>query len=67
MDGETGFLVDPENVEEIADFIIRVLGNKDLARRLGENGRRFVEQVMTWENSARKMLASIHQGVGRQK
>jgi phosphatidyl-myo-inositol dimannoside synthase len=43
-DGEDGFAVDPENVKELAAKIVQLIGDKDLAKRLGENGRKKVEQ-----------------------
>lgn len=38
-DGETGFLVDPDRPEEIADALVRILSDRALAERLGEGGR----------------------------
>jgi glycosyltransferase involved in cell wall biosynthesis len=38
-DGEDGFLVDPEAVDELADRLARLAGNPDLRRRMGEAGR----------------------------
>jgi glycosyltransferase involved in cell wall biosynthesis len=38
-DGETGFLVDPDRPDEIADALVRVLGDRALAERLGAGGR----------------------------
>lgn len=43
IDGVTGILVDPLDIEGIADAIIRLLSNENLAARLGENGRKRVE------------------------
>lgn len=37
-DGKTGFLVSQKNSEEIAKAIIKILEDKDLAQKLGENG-----------------------------
>jgi glycosyltransferase involved in cell wall biosynthesis len=48
-DGETGLLVDPTAVEEIASALERLLGNRDLAARLGARGRREVEERYTWD------------------
>lgn len=43
-DGETGLLVDPENPKAVAEAIVRLLTDRDLARRLGEEGRRWVTE-----------------------
>jgi len=39
IEGETGFLVDPESREELEEAIVRILGDDDLCRRMGEAGR----------------------------
>jgi phosphatidylinositol alpha-1,6-mannosyltransferase len=41
-DGETGLLVDPEDPRAVAEAVVRLLADRDLARRLGETGRRWV-------------------------
>jgi glycosyltransferase involved in cell wall biosynthesis len=43
-DGENGLLVDPEQTDEIADAVIRLLSDDDLAKRLGDAGRRRIEE-----------------------
>ena len=59
VDGETGLLVDPHSESEVADAIVRLLKNPDEARRLGENGRRRVENGFTWRKSAEQFLSVI--------
>lgn len=49
VDGETGLLVDPENVQEISESIIKLLSDKELSLRLGENGKERVSNSFTWE------------------
>ncbi|MBW7897488.1 GDP-mannose-dependent alpha-(1-6)-phosphatidylinositol monomannoside mannosyltransferase [Candidatus Brocadiaceae bacterium B188] len=49
IDGKTGLLVEPHNIDEIAGAIIRLLNNTELARRMGENGRLRVEKELSWE------------------
>ena len=57
--GETGLLVNPRSDSEVAEAIIRLLKNPDEARRLGDNGRRRVENELTWKQSARKFRSVI--------
>jgi phosphatidylinositol alpha-1,6-mannosyltransferase len=40
LDGETGFIVDPGRPGELAERVITLLHDRDLARRMGEAGRR---------------------------
>lgn len=47
-DGVTGLLVDPLDVNEIADTIVKVLEDGELARRLGENGRKRAMRQPDW-------------------
>lgn len=53
IDGETGFLVDGENINDIAEKIIRLLNDRDLARKLGENGKIRAKQF-GWERVAKE-------------
>jgi glycosyltransferase involved in cell wall biosynthesis len=43
-DGVTGFLIAPGDVDALADRLNRLLGEPELARRMGQAGRRRVEQ-----------------------
>ena len=47
-DGVTGLLVDPLDVGEIAEAIVRILKDQELARRLGENGRKRAMKEPDW-------------------
>jgi glycosyltransferase involved in cell wall biosynthesis len=40
QDGETGLLVPPGEAEPLRDAIVRLAGDRELARRMGEAGRR---------------------------
>lgn len=56
IDEETGLLVEPGDEESAADAIARLLADADLARRLGENGRRRVETELNWTVFTRRLL-----------
>lgn len=43
-DGKTGILVSPKNAEKLAEAIIYLLSNPEVARQMGEAGRKKVEQ-----------------------
>ena len=47
-DGETGLLVDPEDPRAVAEAVVRLLADRDLARRMGETGRRWVTEEFSY-------------------
>jgi len=49
MHEETGLLVEPANPGQIADAVNRLLNDSRMANRLGENGRRRVEEKFSWD------------------
>lgn len=72
IDGVTGFLVDPADAGEIADAILRVLSDDDLARRLGARGRDRAMNELSWSNfvaafqnvlAAAVAAPALHEGV----
>lgn len=50
-DGETGLLVPPKNPDALAGAIIKLLNDEDLAKMMGGNGRRLVEERYTWKRT----------------
>lgn len=59
QDGKTGFLVDPDTPEDIASAIKLLLIDSDLARRLGNEGRHWIETEMSWEHVAKRLRNAI--------
>jgi phosphatidylinositol alpha-1,6-mannosyltransferase len=55
LEGQTGLLVDPESTEAITEAIIAILDDGDLARRLGEAGRRRVVEELNWRQVGIRM------------
>lgn len=43
-----GICIDPHDIHAIADAINRLLGDPELARQMGENGRRAVREKYNW-------------------
>ncbi len=58
VDGETGFLVQPGDVEALGDRLALVLSDRRLAARLGANGRDLVIERLTWQTCAERCLAA---------
>lgn len=63
IDGLTGILVNPLNEDEIALAIVRVLQDEQLAKRLGENGRKRVESELSIGNLGEKLKKIINETV----
>jgi phosphatidylinositol alpha-1,6-mannosyltransferase len=51
-DGETGFLVDSNLPGPATEAVRLLLSNRDLGRRLGDNGRKAAEQHYNWDRVA---------------
>lgn len=49
LDGETGWVVRGGSAEEAAERIVTLLGDPALRRRMGERGRRWVEERWRWD------------------
>lgn len=48
-DGKTGFLAPPNDYKQLADKLILLLEDKNLMKRMGEQGRKRVENYFTWD------------------
>jgi glycosyltransferase involved in cell wall biosynthesis len=57
-DGETGFLVNPGDVDELHDRLRQVLGDPALQKRLGMNARQQVLERFTWHAVAVRCLTA---------
>jgi phosphatidylinositol alpha-1,6-mannosyltransferase len=47
-DGVSGVLVTADDVHEVADVLVRLLMDAELCKRLGQQGRRRVEEQFSW-------------------
>ena len=59
VDGKTGLLVDPNNVDLIAGAVIRLLTDSDESGRLGANGKTRVESDLSWSSCAKELRSVI--------
>lgn len=55
VDGVTGFLVAPGDIDAMVKKIIYLIDNPDLARQMGEKGRKRVEQYFNIKNTVAKI------------
>jgi glycosyltransferase involved in cell wall biosynthesis len=54
---ECGVCVDPDDPRAIGAAIQRMLDDPETGRRMGENGRRAVERLYSWDGQREKLLA----------
>jgi len=56
VDGETGFLVEPNSVSALAEKILYFDQNKQVAESMGITGRKNVETMFSWEKATEQLL-----------
>ncbi|MGH7652277.1 MAG: glycosyltransferase family 4 protein [Gemmatimonadaceae bacterium] len=64
VDGETGFLVPPNDVHAMAAAMRGIVVSRELVDVLGAAARRFAE-TFTWERAARETLSHLEEVVAR--
>jgi starch synthase len=57
--GRAGLLVEPGDPDALAQALLMLLSDDDMAHRLGAAGRRFVEIELNWERVAERMAPGI--------
>jgi len=60
-DNETGFLVEKGNSEEIIKKISFLLENPEIAGKMGNAGKKFVEENFSWDKIAKEFLKILKQ------
>ncbi|WP_083965025.1 glycosyltransferase family 4 protein [Thermococcus sp. PK] len=66
-DGETGFLVDPNNPKEIAEKLVTLLSDKHLRSKMGREGKKVAEERWKDEVIARKLLEMYFSAIEQDK
>ncbi|MCI0481408.1 MAG: glycosyltransferase, partial [Candidatus Dadabacteria bacterium] len=68
IDGQTGFLHDPYDIKGFSESIIRLIKDRELRERLGENGRLHIKKsflitrlMLDWLNIFKEHLVSQEQ------
>jgi len=56
VDGETGFLVEPNSVDELAEKILYLDQNREVVESMGISGRKNVETMFSWEKATGQIL-----------
>jgi len=61
VDGETGFLVEPGDVGALRDRLERILTDRRLAARLGDNARQLALERFTWRHCVERCLSAYQE------
>ncbi len=64
IDGETGLLVEPNNVSELADAIERLMGDPGLASKMAQQGRRLVHDKFDIRTCLEPLLSQYRAKLG---
>ena len=59
IDGKTGFLVEQGNYNQIIDKLSLLFGDKELAKKMGNEGRKFVEETFNWERVTKNFIKAV--------
>jgi len=62
-----GICVEPENVDEIKDAVLKLYYDRNLCKELGENGRKYVVENFSRKNITRKLERYLYDIVGQKK
>jgi glycosyltransferase involved in cell wall biosynthesis len=59
-----GILVPPKDPQALAGAIKRLLGDEELRRRMGDNGRKRIEQSFSWRQTAEQVVDVYREAIG---
>ena len=60
VDGETAYVVEPENVRALADTIIRVFNTPEESRRIGQEGQEVCKKCFDYRNWSKILVDYFH-------
>jgi glycosyltransferase involved in cell wall biosynthesis len=64
VDGATGFVVETEDAESLAERILRLASDPEMARQMGASGRRRIEQVYSEHLTHERLAGVIFEAAG---
>ena len=59
VDNQTGFLIKEGDFEDLIEKLTLLINDKELAEKMGKDGRTFVEKTFSWEIIAKKFLGVV--------
>ena len=64
-DGVSGFLVEPGDINKVAENIDILLGDRDMRRTMGKEGRAKIERMFTWDKVAERVMEGYREVLRR--
>jgi phosphatidylinositol alpha-1,6-mannosyltransferase len=58
-DGRTGFVIDARDPGPVADALLRLISQPELARAMGAAGRRWAVRDWTWDRAAARLASTL--------
>ena len=59
IDGKTGFLVEKGNDEQLIEKLRLLLEDVNMAKKMGNEGRKFIEETFNWEIVTKNFIKTI--------
>jgi phosphatidylinositol alpha-1,6-mannosyltransferase len=59
-DGVSGILIEPDNIEQISEAILKLYNDEELRKKLGEQGKNRVERDFLMENQIQKIKKMLY-------
>ncbi|MFC1992262.1 glycosyltransferase family 4 protein [Chloroflexota bacterium] len=66
-ENDAGLLVNPQEYQEYADAMVRLLQDQEMSKRMGENGRKWVLENRSWENIAKRVVKVFEQTIAQRR
>ena len=63
IDGKTGFLIDPENIDDLTEKLLILINDKMMRKKMGEEGRNYIEANYRLEECG-LMMESVYNELG---
>lgn len=64
-DNKTGLLVPPKEPKALAETIVKILNNSELAKKMGENGYKKVKENFLWDKQIEKTKIIIEESLDK--
>ena len=63
IDGKTGFLIDPENIDDLTEKLLILINDKMMRKKMGEEGRNYIKANYRLEECG-LMMESVYNELG---